>query len=108
MTVFASVGRAGRRMKAILASAGVAILLAWQALASFTVIHEAEHDCSGEGCPVCSLIQESIGGFELAGSAFAPEPPAIPSLGVEGFPLPGEGADIPGATLVSLKVRLDE
>ncbi len=100
--------RARRKVRAILASAGVAILLAWQALASFTVIHEAEHDCSGEGCPVCSLIQESIGGFELAGSAFAPEPPAIPSFGAEGHSLLREGAEIPGATLVSLKVRLDE
>ncbi len=38
-------------------SALLAALLLLALIGSFAlIVHEAEHDCSGEGCPVCAMI----------------------------------------------------
>ncbi len=34
-----------------------AVILLAVAASLFIIIHEADHDCSGEDCPVCALIE---------------------------------------------------
>lgn len=34
-----------------------ASMLLFVLLSVFFIAHEADHDCSGDGCPVCALIQ---------------------------------------------------
>ncbi len=68
MQFFSRLGRAGQKTRRILAAVGAAFLLGVQVLSAAYVAHEADHDCSGEGCPICVQIQHCVANFQLTGT----------------------------------------
>ena len=105
------VGRIGlfsQKARRLFAAVGAAVLLGFQVFSTAYVIHEADHECSGEGCPVCVQLQQCVANFQLAGSGLPSDPPQI------GVPPTFEGIDpvsvveLPSLTLVSLKVRFND
>jgi len=92
----------------LLAAVGVAVLLGLHVFSAAYIVHEAGHDCCGEGCPVCVQLQQCVSNFQLAGSgleadaASAPLPAAAadPDVSFEVVP--------PCRSLVAQKVRFNE
>ena len=68
MLGFGQFGRIRQRTRRLLAAVGVALLLGFQVLSVIYVAHEADHDCSGEGCPTCVQLQQCVANFHLTGS----------------------------------------
>jgi hypothetical protein len=61
-----------RRLGLILCCCGVALFLVSETCTAF----HADHDCCGEGCPVCSLLQDLARGSRQF--RYAPAVPAFP------------------------------
>ena len=105
---FGRFGRVRQRTRRFLAAVGAAFLLGFQVFSAAYVAHETDHDCCGDGCPVCVQLQQCVANFQLAGSGLPSEPPHI------GIPPTFEGiapvADVewPSLTLVSFKVRFND
>lgn len=104
------VGRIGlfsQKARRLFSAVGAAILLGFQVFSTAYVVHEADHECSGEGCPVCVQLQQCVANFQLAGSGL---PSDQPQIGVpptfEGI-APVAAVELPSLTLVSLKVRFN-
>ena len=68
MLGFGQFGRIRQRARRLLAAVGVALLLGSQILSAAYIAHEADHDCSGEECPVCVQLQQCVANFHLTGS----------------------------------------
>ncbi len=56
------------RRKRITAVFMLLVVLAFLLLSTFFIAHEADHECSGEDCPVCALIQISENNLRQLGS----------------------------------------
>lgn len=108
MLKFGWFGRISRRMRRTLAAAGVALLLGFQVFADVYIASEADHDCGGEGCPVCYQIQQCVANLQLTGSGLEFDAPAasVPEIAADTV-VPAE-VTLPSRTLVDLKVRMDE
>ena len=61
-------GRMRQRTRRFLAAVGATVLLGFQLFSSAYIALEADHDCCGEGCPVCFQIQQCAENFQLTGS----------------------------------------
>ncbi len=91
-----------------LAAVGVALLLGLQAFSTAYLVHESDHQCCGDGCPVCLQLQQCVANFQLAGSGLAAD--------AADTPLPVTATDqaipavvvSPSLTLVSQKVQFNE
>lgn len=86
-----------------------ALLLGVLLFSSVLVASEADHDCSGQDCPVCLELQDCVSNFQLLGSALGGESVMpVPSATI--------GSDVrvacvyhaPALTLQRLDVRFDE
>lgn len=108
MLGFGNFGRIRQRIQRLLAAVGCALLLGFQAFSAWTVIHEADHDCSGEGCPVCVQLQQCVDNFQLTGDGLESEPLRFETPTANGHSFPAAVAEPQHITLVSLKVRMDE
>ena len=95
-----------KRIGALLLCIGLALILS---VSTALIAHEADHDCTGEDCPICLIIAVSIRLLRTTGLALA----ALPVF----FPFPVSNAAYgrrnekpcfcPG-TLVSWKIRLND
>ena len=65
---FGRFGRVRQQTRRLLAAVGVAFLLGCQIFSVAYIAHEADHDCEGEGCPVCVQLQQCVANFQLTGS----------------------------------------
>ena len=68
MLGFGQCGRVREKKRRFLAAVGVAFLLGFQILSAAYIAHEADHDCEGEGCPVCVQLQRCVANLQLTGS----------------------------------------
>ncbi len=68
MLGFGQFGRIRQRTRRLLAAVGAALLLGFQVLSAAYVAHEADHDCSGDDCQICVLLQQCVANFQLTGS----------------------------------------
>lgn len=55
-----------KRIGALILCVGMALVLA---VSAAFIIHEADHDCSGEDCPVCRMIAANINLLRTLGLA---------------------------------------
>lgn len=78
MLGFGQFGRMRQRTRRLLAAVGVAFLLGFQILSAAYIAHEADHDCSGEECPICVQLQQCIANFHLTGSGLEADTTAVP------------------------------
>ena len=91
-----------------MAAVGVAMLLGFQVLSTGYVAHEADHDCCGEGCPICIQLQQCVANFQLTGSGLEADT-AVVSLPIIAAVriLPVEVA-LPNRSLVAQKIQFNE
>ena len=94
-----------KRFAALLLCVGLLLVLTTSA---FLLIHEADHDCSGEDCPVCRLIAINIRLLRTLGLAVL----ALLSLfflraGQSVSRCPERSVRSFSGTLVTWKIRLD-
>ena len=108
MPGFGQFGRMRQRTRRILAAVGVALLLGFQILSTAYIIHEADHDCCGEGCPVCVQLEQCVANFQQTGTGIEADT-AVVSL-----PVFAADAAIPAEvqpqslSLVAQKVQFNE
>ncbi len=105
---FGRFGRVRQQTRRLLAAVGVAFLLGYQIFSVAYIAHEADHDCEGEGCPVCVQLQQCVANFQLTGSGLEADATTVslPILAAASA-VPAEVV-LPSRTLVALKVRMDE
>ena len=105
---FGRFGRVRQKTRRFLAAVGVAILLGFQAFSTAYVIHEADHECSGEGCQVCVQLQQCVANFQLTGSGLEADT-AVVSLPIVATVriVPVEVA-LPNRSLVAQKIQFNE
>jgi len=105
---FGRFGRIRQRTRRFLAAVGVALLLGFQAFSTAYVIHEADHDCHGEGCPICVQLQQCVANFQLTGSGLEADTTAVslPIIAADRI-VPVEVA-LPNRSLVAQKVQFNE
>ena len=65
---FGHVWQIGMRVRRQLAAVGAVLLLSVQLVSAAYVAHEADHSCSGEGCPTCLTLQQCVSYFQQTGS----------------------------------------
>jgi len=95
-----------KRVGALMLCIALALVLA---VSTAFIVHEADHDCSGEDCPVCRTIAVNIRLLSSLGLA-------VIALMVRFFLLSGQTvrfrrdqhARFFSGTLVSWKIRLDD
>ena len=94
-----------KRFGALLLCIGMALVLL---VSSAYIVHEADHDCIGEGCHTCETIERLTGFIRSFGMALLVLPAAVFLLAlcpVCRFP---ERENLPAnGTLVSWKIRLN-
>ena len=105
---FGRFGRMRQKVRRLLAAAGVALLLGFQAFSAAYLAFEADHDCCGEGCQVCVQIQQCVANFQLTGSGLEADTAAV-SLPIAATDriAPAEVA-LPSRSLVAQKVQFNE
>ncbi len=95
-----------KRAGALLLAVGMALVLF---VSSAFLLHEAGHDCCGEGCPVCQLIAVQASLLRAVALVLLFSGVLLLS-GCRGFLRPMHRASLLPAsgTLVSWKIRLDD
>ena len=108
MLGFGRFGRMRQQTRRLLAAAGVALLLGVQILSTVYIAHEADHDCEGEGCPVCVQLQQCVANFQLTGSGLEADTPTVslPICAADRI-VPVDVVQ-PCRSLVALKVQFNE
>lgn len=77
-------------------------------LSSIFVIAEADHDCSGEECPVCVQIQCCLDGLQQTGEPLSQNVVIACGEPLSFEPVAATDYRAPATTLQSLYVRMDE
>ena len=97
-----------QRTRRFLAAAGVGFLLGFQAFSTAYLIHEADHECCGEGCPTCVQLQQCVANFQLTGSGLEADTAVVslPIIAADRI-LPVEVLP-PNRSLVAQKVQFNE
>ena len=105
---FGRFGRVRQKTRRLLAAVGVAILLGFQVFSAAYVAHEADHDCSGEGCPICIQLQQCVANFQLTGSGLEADTVVVslPIIATDRI-APVEVA-LPNRSLVAQKIQFNE
>lgn len=102
-------GRFGReKPRRILSAVAAALFLGFQVFSAAYIIHEADHDCCGEGCPICVQIEQCVSNFQQTGTGIEADTTVvpIPVFAVEAA-IPAE-VQLPSLSLVSQKVQFNE
>jgi len=84
------------------------ILLAALLFSSLFVVAESDHDCEGDGCPVCLLLQACVSGFQQTGMLPHEDAFVTCQFAVRDQVFRELGFRSPAITLQSLYVRIDE
>ncbi|MCR5413833.1 MAG: hypothetical protein K6F50_03780 [Kiritimatiellae bacterium] len=95
-------------MRRILSAAAAVCLLAFQAFSAAVVVHEADHDCCGDGCQSCMQIQQGVANLHLTGDGSPQERISISPPVAERPATVPYAAGLVHETPVTLKVRMDE
>jgi len=57
------------------------LLLSVMLFSTFYIAHEADHDCTGEGCPICACIQQCQNTLHQIGDGMAmPSAVVLPTI----------------------------
>jgi len=108
MLGFGQFGRIRQRTRRLLAAVGVALLLGFQVLSAVYVAHEADHDCSGEGCPTCVQLQQCVANFHLTGSGLEADTAVVPLPIVAADRIIPVDVALSNRSLVAQKIQFNE
>lgn len=67
---FGRFGRVRRKARRILSAVAAGLLLGFQVFSAAYIVHEADHDCCGNGCPVCVQLEQCVANFQQTGTGF--------------------------------------
>ena len=94
-----------KRFGALLLCVGMALVLL---ISSAYIVHEADHDCIGEGCHTCKTIEQLTGLIRSFGMALLVLLATVFLLALRPVCRFPERENLPaGGTLVSWKIRLN-
>ncbi len=100
-------GISSQHLKAVEAGIMAAMMLLVMFLSSFFIAEHADHDCTGEDCPICACIQQCENNIRGIGSGItATSAVIIPVLFVLHI-ISYFASSLQDATPVSAKVRLN-
>ncbi len=105
---FGRFGRVRQRIRRLLAAVGVAFLLGFQILSAAYVAHEADHDCSGEGCPICVQLQQCVANFQLTGSGLEADSAVVSLPIIAADRIVPVDVALPNRSLVAQKIQFNE
>lgn len=105
---FGSFGRVRRDTRRLFVAVAVGLLLGVQVFSAAYIVHEADHDCRGEGCPVCVQLEQCVANFQQTGTGIEADT-AVVSLPVfaADAAIPAE-AQPQSLSLVAQKVQFNE
>ncbi len=108
MPGFGQFGRMRQRTRRILSAVAAALFLGFQVFSAAYIIHEADHDCCGEGCPICVQIEQCVSNFQQTGTGIEADTTAVslPVFAADAA-IPAE-VQLPNLSLVSQKVQFNE
>ena len=108
MLGFGQIGRVREKTRRILSAVAAALLLGFQVFSAAYIIHEADHDCCGEGCPICVQLEQCVSNFQQTGTGIEAETTVVslPFFAADAA-IPAE-VQPPSLSLVSQKVQFNE
>ncbi len=108
MLGFGQIGRVREKTRRILSAVAAALFLGFQVFSAAYIIHEADHDCCGEGCPVCVQLEQCVLNFQQTGTGIEADTTVVslPVFAADAA-IPAE-VQLPSLSLVSLKVQFNE
>ena len=83
-----------------------ALILVAVTASLFIVVHEADHDCIGEGCPVCAVVAVCRNTLKTLSGALAVFAAIAASVCFAVILITGFNASLHNETPISLKVKL--
>lgn len=83
------------------------VVLLFLLASAWFIAHEADHDCTGEDCPVCALIRISENNLRQLGSGAPAAAAAVSFILIIMMIQPGTDGGITISTPVSRKTRLN-
>ena len=105
---FGRYGRIRQRTRRFLAAVGVALLLGFQAFSTVYIVHEADHDCCGDDCPICVQLQQCVANFQLTGSGLETDTATVPFPIVAADRIIPVEVALPNRSLVAQKIQFNE
>ncbi len=101
--------RNSNTFRALRITAGVMVLMMLVAVlfAAFCIAIEADHECSGEDCPICAFIHQCVSAFHSIGDGSAVRPAAAVPVILVSFVTAFAITALSQNTLISRKVRLN-
>ncbi len=105
---FGRFGRMYQQTQRLLAAVGVAFLLGFQIFSAAYIAHEADHECCGDGCPVCVQLQQCVANFQLIGSGLEADATSAPVPIITADQIVPVEVLPPPQSLVALKVQFNE
>ena len=108
MLGFGRFGRIRQRTRRLLAAVGVAFLLGIQVFSAAYVAHEADHACSGEGCPICVQLQQCVANFQLTGSGLEADTAVVSLPIIAAVRIVPVEVALPNRSLVAQKIQFNE
>ncbi len=101
--------RNANKAKALRIAAGIMgmMLLVIVLFSTFFIAAEADHDCTGEDCPICACMHQCENALRGIGDGTAAQPSAVIPVLFLLFSAALFVAELPQETLVSRKVRLN-
>ena len=77
MLGFGQFGRVREKTRRILSAVAAALFLGFQVFSAAYIIHETDHDCCGEGCPICVQLEQCVSNFQQTGSGLEADTTAV-------------------------------
>ena len=108
MLGFGQFGRVREKTRRILSAVAAALFLGFQVFSAAYIIHETDHDCCGEGCPICVQLEQCVSNFQQTGTGIEADTTVVPlPVFAADAAIPAE-VQLPSLSLVSLKVQFNE
>lgn len=104
--------RGGKEMytkkQKILAAFICAVFILVTFFSVFFIVKEADHDCTGEGCPICACIHQAEETLKQLGTGTVGASDFQPAVAMFALALVCAFLFVPYTSLVSQKVRLND
>lgn len=91
-----------------LASLICAVFIVVMLFSIFFIVKEADHDCTGESCPICACIHQAEETLQRLGTSTVGAEAFLPAMEMSALALACGFLFVPCTSLISQKVRLND
>lgn len=92
----------------ILTSVICAVFIVVTFFSIFFIVKEADHDCTGENCPICACIHQAEETLQQLGAGTVGAEDFLPAIEMAALALACAFLFVPCTSLISQKVRLND